>query len=97
MSSGSRFDRQSSIKIEDAGLAAEQVDDVSEDLGFSNIHYYAAAATQYGTVTKGGYEYDGKSYDASFDHVAGYDTCNSCHDSHTLEVKLKNAQPARPV
>ena len=53
--------------IEEAGLT-DNVDAVSEDLGFSNIHYFAAAATQYGTVAMGGYEYDGKAYDAKFDH-----------------------------
>ena len=74
--------------IEDAGLT-DSPDEVSEDLGFSNIHYYAAAATQYGTMAKGGYEYDGKVYDSRYDHVEGYNTCDSCHDSHTLEVKLE--------
>jgi hypothetical protein len=73
--------------IEDAGLTPEDEDTVSEDLGFSNIHYYAAAATQYGTVVKGGYEYDGKSYDSKFDHVAPYDTCVACHNPHTLQVR----------
>jgi hypothetical protein len=75
--------------LEEAGLAGEaDLDTVSEEVGFSNIHYYAAAATQFGTMAKGGYEYDGKSYDSKFEHVEGYDTCISCHDSHTLEVKL---------
>jgi len=74
--------------IADAGLT-EDVDAVSEDLGFSNIHYYAAAATQYGTIAKGGYEYDGKTYDYRNDHVPGYDTCIGCHDPHTLEVKVE--------
>lgn len=73
--------------IEEAGLT-DDPDTVSEDLGFSNIHYYAAAASQYGTAAMGGYEYDGKSYDGKFDHVAGYDTCADCHDSHTLELKV---------
>jgi hypothetical protein len=75
--------------IADAGLGEGDEDATSEDLGFSNIHYYAAAATQYGTVAQGGYEYDGKSYDSKFDHVAPYDTCVDCHDSHTLEVKFE--------
>ena len=73
--------------IADAGLT-EDVDAISEDLGFSNIHYYAAAATLYGTVTEGGYQYDGKTYDSKNDHVAGYDTCIGCHDPHTLDVKV---------
>jgi len=74
--------------IVDAGLGEGDEDTVSEDLGFSNIHYYAAAATMYGTETQGGYEYDGNSYDGKFDHVPGYDTCTSCHDMHTLEVRF---------
>lgn len=45
--------------IEKAGATDE--DTVVADLGFRNIHYYAAAATKYGTLAKGGYEYDGKS------------------------------------
>jgi hypothetical protein len=75
--------------IADAGLGEGDEDTVSEDLGFSNIHYYAAAATLYGTEAKGGYEYDGKSYDGKFDHVAGYDTCTSCHDQHTLQIRFE--------
>jgi hypothetical protein len=74
-------------RIDSAGLT-EDVDTVSEDLGFINIHYFPAAATLYGTAVKGGYEYEGKSYDFKNDHVAGYDTCVGCHDQHTLERKL---------
>jgi hypothetical protein len=73
----------------EAGLdPVADADTVSEEVGFSNIHYYAAAATQYGTAAMGGYEYDGKSYDSKFDHVEGFDSCISCHDSHTLQVKI---------
>ena len=76
--------------IEEAGLdPVADADTVSEEVGFSNIHYYAAAATQYGHEAMGGYEYDGKAYDAKFDHVAGYDSCISCHDTHSLEVKVE--------
>lgn len=78
-------------RIADAGLT-EDVDTVSADLGFTNIHYYAAAATQYGTLAKGGYEYAGQSYDGRFDHVDGHNTCIECHDMHTLEVRLDECQ-----
>lgn len=61
-------------------------------LGFINIHYFAAGATLYGTQAKGGYEYDGKSYDGKFRHVTGIDNCIGCHDSHSLEVKLETCQ-----
>jgi hypothetical protein len=59
------------------------------NFGFRNVHYFAAAATLYGSQVHGGYEYDGKSYDYKFDHIAGYDTCIDCHDSHSLEVKVE--------
>ncbi len=66
-------------------------DDQGNDVrfGFINIHYFAAAATLYGTEVKGGYEYDGKTYDAKFRHVEGYDTCIGCHNPHTLELKIE--------
>jgi hypothetical protein len=72
--------------IEEAGV---EDDAISENVRFRNIHYYAAAATKYGTLAKGGYEYDGMTYDANFAHVDGYDTCIGCHNPHTLEVKVE--------
>ena len=78
-------------RIADAGLT-EKVDAVSEDLGFTNIHYYAAAATQYGTLAKGGYEYAGQPYDARFDHVPTFNSCIECHDMHTLELDIVQCQ-----
>ncbi len=62
---------------------------VTTTFGFLNIHYYAAAATQYGALAKGGYEYKGLSYDGKFEHPAPYNTCTGCHNSHTLEMDLK--------
>jgi len=72
--------------ITGAGLADD--DTPSSFLRFINIHYYAAAANQFGTVAKGGYEYTGKSYDARFSHVTGYNACITCHNPHSLEVDL---------
>ncbi len=49
---------------------------------FSNIHYLAAAATFFGSETRGGYEYSGKSYvsRSTFpDHGGKFDTCVKCH------------------
>ncbi len=73
--------------IADAGLADD--DTVSSSLRFQNIHYYAAAATQFGTKVKGGYEYAGKTYDARFSHITGYNACYTCHNPHSLEVELE--------
>jgi hypothetical protein len=63
-------------------------DAVSPDLGFINIHYYAAAATLYGGAARGGYQYDGLVYMGRNRHVEGYETCADCHNAHTLEVKV---------
>jgi len=79
--------RASKVSVDEA-IAGLDLDTPSEDLGFINIHYYAATATKYGTFAKGGYEYDGMTYDGNFAHVEGYDTCIGCHDPHTLEVKV---------
>jgi hypothetical protein len=62
---------------------------VTTTFGFRNIHYFAAAATQYGTLAKGGYEYKGQAYDGKFRHPEPYDTCNGCHNPHTLELEVK--------
>jgi hypothetical protein len=74
--------------IEEAGLA-DQPDTVSEDLRFINIHYYAAAASLYGSEAHGGYEYDGQTYQMRFNHTEGVDTCIDCHNPHTLEVQVE--------
>lgn len=81
--------RESTVSVNESLTEAGVDDDtVSEDLSFVNLHYYAAAATKYGTLAKGGYEYEGKTYDGNFAHVAQFDTCIECHDTHTLEVKI---------
>lgn len=83
--------RASTVQVNEAiaNNVGEDLDTPSEDLGFINIHYYAAAATRLGTEVMGGYEYEGKAYDARFDHVAGYDTCVDCHSPHTLEIQVE--------
>ena len=82
--------RESGVSIDEAvAAAAVDEDTVSEDLRFLNIHYYAAAATKYGTEAMGGYQYEGKTYDAFFDHVEGYSTCADCHNTHSLELKVE--------
>ena len=79
--------RESTVSV-NAAIEGLEDDVVNEELGFKNIHYFAAAATKYGTEAKGGYEYEGKSYDANFAHVEQFDTCIECHDMHTLEVRV---------
>lgn len=82
--------RASTVSVNDhIKLAAAATDDtVSRSLRFQNIHYYAAAANQFGTIAKGGYEYTGKTYDARFPHITGYNACNTCHNPHSLKVDM---------
>lgn len=70
--------------------AAAPADDdtASDQLGFLNIHYYAAGATLYAGRVRGGYQYDDEVYDWKFRHVEGFNTCVGCHDPHSLEVKV---------
>jgi hypothetical protein len=72
--------------ISQAGVSGP--DDVSDQLSFINPHYTAAAATQYGSVVHGGYEYEGKLYDVKFVHTEGLETCLACHATHALDVKV---------
>ncbi len=86
--------RESQVSVDNAISKAgaadpNKLDAATPGLGFINIHYLAAAATQYGGATMGGYQYEGKSYDMKFAHVKGMDTCIDCHNQHSLEVRLE--------
>jgi hypothetical protein len=84
--------RASSTTVDEAiaevGLEGSP-DTPNEELGFVNIHYYAAAASLFGSEVHGGYEYPGQSYQMRFAHVEGYTECVDCHDQHTLEVQFE--------
>ncbi len=88
----------SKVQVDEAITAAGATDDdtVVADLGFTNLHYFAAAVTRYGKVVHGGYEYDGKGYDALFDHVKGVDQCTDCHNPHSLELKVEVCAGCHP-
>jgi hypothetical protein len=64
--------------------------EVSDSLGFINIHYFAAGATLFGTEVKGVYEYAGQEYLGRNIHVEAFDTCVECHSAHALEVKVES-------
>ena len=77
------------IEAAEAAATGDFDDDtISSKLRFRNVHYAAAGATNMGTFVKGGAEYPGKTYDARFAHVDGYNACATCHDPHTLKVRL---------
>lgn len=81
----------SMVSVDDAIKKANATDPdkVVGELGFTNIHYFAAAVSRYGTLVKGGYQYTGKTYDGLYDHALGVQTCTDCHDPHTLKVKVE--------
>lgn len=82
--------RASSVTVMN-DLEASGVEDmnvVSEDLGFINIHYYAAAASLYGSEVHAGFEFEDMRYQMRNEHVEGYDSCIDCHDPHSLELKV---------
>jgi hypothetical protein len=83
--------RESKVSLDKkiAGSGVPNDDTSSTKLSFSNIHYFAAAATQMGKVAASGYEYAGHTYDARFSHIAGYNACNTCHNPHSLAVNVK--------
>lgn len=72
--------------IADAGVSGD--DEVSDDLGFMNVHYFPAGSTHNGGRVGVGYEYAGKGYDWRFRHVPGKETCTDCHDPHSLEIDV---------
>lgn len=74
--------RRATQDVEEA-VAGIEPDEVSEELGFINVHYAIGAATLLGADAEVGYQYPGKSYVGRFGHVPDYDTCIECHDAHS--------------
>jgi hypothetical protein len=84
--------RRSTDDVEEA-LAGLDDDEVSQDLGFINVHYAIAAATRWGGQTRGGYQYAGMDYVGRFPHVETFDTCHECHDPHSQQVNPDTCSP----
>jgi hypothetical protein len=80
--------RQSTTSV-NAALAGLAPDGVSAKLKFINVHYFAAAATRYGSQAHGAYEYAGKTYVGLFKHTSKFDSCSECHDAHTGEIQIQ--------
>ena len=87
--------RASGATINDAiatNVLTDTLDTVSAELRFVNVHYFAAAATLYGSVVGGGYQYAGNEYDGKFLHAGDINTCIGCHNQHTLEIRIEVCQ-----
>ena len=79
--------RASAVQVAEA-VADRDPDVVDTELSLPNIHNNAAAPTFYGTNAMGGGEYVKRTYLGKFVH--GTDDCTTCHDAHTLEVRVAN-------
>ncbi|MCP3145328.1 Ig-like domain-containing protein [Pyxidicoccus xibeiensis] len=86
--------RDIDAQVADAGVSGE--DTASPALGFTNIHYYPAAATLFASQAAGGYQYTGQVYDTRFRHVPGFDKCNECHDPHSTQVRWEACSTCHP-
>ncbi len=84
--------RTSTNTVEDA-IAGHDPDTVAEGLGFINVHYAVAAATQLGGDAQGGYQYAGKTYVGRFEHVEDFRTCIQCHDAHSTALNPDTCSP----
>jgi hypothetical protein len=81
--------RESTVSVNKAIEASGAGDnDVSDKLGFRNIHYFPAGVTRFGTQAKGAYEFDGQTYNGFFAHNEDAPpACTDCHDTHALTIK----------
>ena len=80
--------RASGIQVSEA-IAGLPADKVNTELSLPNIHNNPAGPTQYGTQAEGGFEYPGREYLGHYTHVIQFETCQSCHDAHALQVKIE--------
>jgi hypothetical protein len=81
----------------DDGIEGNADDDTTYNFADFNVHYKIAGATQYGTMAKGGYEFneanDGAAfadnmYASKFEHVDSDDSCIECHSPHDGSLDL---------
>jgi hypothetical protein len=84
--------RKAGADVEQA-TANLEVDTVSEDLSFINVHYAIAAATWLGSEAQGGYQYPNRTYVTRFEHVPDMQTCVQCHDPHSQSVDPQACSP----
>lgn len=70
----------------DERIGSIGADEKGEGLGFVNPHYLNVAGISLGSEANAGYQYEGKTYAARFEHATGVETCTECHDPHSLHL-----------
>ncbi|MBN1261168.1 MAG: polyheme membrane-associated cytochrome C [Anaerolineae bacterium] len=84
--------RQSTLSVREA-IAGLPEDEVSEALGFINVHYAVGAATKMGADVQGAYQYEDRSYAGFFEHTDTLRACYECHDAHSLALTPDECSP----
>jgi hypothetical protein len=81
--------RASTVTL-DKALTGKEGNTPDPAIRFSNVHYFAAGATLFGSEAQGAYQFEGKEYAGKHAHVEqlGF-TCASCHEVHALEIKVE--------
>jgi hypothetical protein len=80
--------RESGVSIASAiARAGVGPDEVSDGLRFTNPHYFAAGATKFGAEANGAYQFEGMEYNGFFEHSRRLQSCETCHNVHTLEIR----------
>ncbi|MBN1641100.1 MAG: polyheme membrane-associated cytochrome C [Anaerolineae bacterium] len=77
----------------DQAIAGLPLDQVSDGLGFTNVHYLVAAATKAGAQARGAYQYEGQAYAGVYGHTPGLRDCHDCHDPHSLRIEPDACSP----
>jgi len=91
--------RESTVSV-DAAIEAAGVgeDEVTDQLSFKNVHYFAAGATLFGAQAQGGYQYTDvevgtdpvmRYYTKRFPHEQGMTACQDCHSPHATTVRTE--------
>ena len=78
--------RSSTPTLNKALAAYKDTEAPDPKIRFTNIHYFAAGATLFGTEVQGAYEFDGQTYNG-FNAKHPLNKCKDCHDVHALNVK----------
>jgi hypothetical protein len=80
--------RASGVQVNEA-IAGLPLDKVNTELSLPNIHNNPAGPILFGTQAHGGFEYEGRDYLDRYLHVIQFETCQQCHDAHSLGIKVE--------
>jgi len=67
-------------------LGDREANTPDKTIRFTNIHYFAAGATIFGTEVQGAYEFADKQYNGLTSHPVN--KCADCHDVHALSLNM---------